>query len=51
MGRLTLIERPEDVADKLVLTKRNRTQMADRQLNGTLNTIVEHVKAILARAN
>jgi uncharacterized protein len=45
-GRLTLIERPEDVASKLVLTKRNRTQMADRAQTGSLNTIVENVEAI-----
>jgi predicted glycosyltransferase len=50
-GRLTLIERPQDVADKLVLTKRDRTPVADRQLSGTLNAIVEHVKTILSRAN
>jgi uncharacterized protein len=50
-GRLTLIECPQDVADKLVLTKRDRTQMSDRQLSGTLNAIVEHVKTILNRVN
>jgi uncharacterized protein len=50
-GRLILIERPQDVADKLVLTKRDRTQMVDRKLSGTLNAIVEHVKTILGRAN
>jgi hypothetical protein len=51
LGRLTLIERAEDVAVKLVLTKRNRTQTVDRQPDRTLNAIVEHVKAILSRAN
>lgn len=51
VGRLTLIERPQDVSDKLVLTKRNRTRIADRQRNGTLNAMVEHIKAILRQAN
>jgi uncharacterized protein len=50
-GRLTLIERPQDVAEKLVLTKRDRTQTTDCQLSGTLNAIVAHVKTILSRAN
>jgi predicted glycosyltransferase len=50
-GRLTLIERPQDVAEKLVLTKRDRTQMTHRQLSGTLNAIVAHVKTILSRTN
>jgi predicted glycosyltransferase len=49
-GRLTLIERPRDVAEKLVLTKRDRTQMTERQFNGTLSAIVAHVKTILSRA-
>jgi predicted glycosyltransferase len=48
-GRLTLIERPQDVADKIVLTKRDRNQMVDCQVNNTLNAIVEHVKTILAQ--
>jgi uncharacterized protein len=30
-GRLILIERPEDVADKVVLRKRDRTQITERQ--------------------
>ena len=49
-GRLILIERPQDVAEKVVLKKRRRTPMADCQ-SGTLNVIVEHVKTILSRAN
>jgi hypothetical protein len=50
-GRLILIERPQDVAEKLVLRRRDRTQLADRQLSGTLDVIVEHVKTILSPAN
>lgn len=50
-GRLTLIERPEDVASKLILSKRYRTQRTDHRQNGALNTIVEHVKAIQKQAN
>jgi uncharacterized protein len=50
-GRLTLIERPEDVAGKLVLARRNRTEIADYRQNGTLNTIVEHVKAVLEQTH
>ena len=50
-GRLTLIERPQDVEEKIILKKRIRTQMADLQLNPTLNAIVDHVTLILGRAN
>jgi predicted glycosyltransferase len=50
-GRLTLIERPQDVAEKLALIKRKRTETADRQLSGALNAIVGHVETILSRAN
>ena len=51
VGRLILIERPQDVVDKLVLAKRDRTQMADRTVSGTLNAIVGHVKAILRQGD
>jgi len=51
VGRLTLIESPEDVPSKLILRKRDRRQIADQQLNVTLSTIVEHLQTILARSN
>ena len=51
MGRLTLIERRQDIAEKLVLTKRDRTQITERQLSGTLNAIIAHVKTILSQVN
>ncbi len=50
-GRLTLIERPEDVISKLVLCKRDRTPITDRQPSSALNAIVAHVETILGRAN
>jgi len=50
-GRLILIERREDIADKLVLTKRNRTQHIGQQENGALNAIVGHVQTILKQAD
>jgi len=50
-GRLILVERPEEVAEKLVLAKRDRSQEAAHQLSGTLNAIVGHVKTILNKAN
>jgi hypothetical protein len=50
-GRLTLIERPQDVEEKIALKKRAQIQMADLHLNPTLNAIVDHVKVILGRAN
>lgn len=48
-GRLTLIERPEDISSKLLLRKRDRRQPADRRSNATLKTIVGHVENILQR--
>jgi len=50
-GRLILIERPQEVASKLALTKRDHSQMTDRRQNGTLHAVVEHVKTILERAD
>jgi len=50
-GRLILIERPEDIASKLVLAKRNRAQHIDHHQNGALNTIVKHVQTILKQAD
>lgn len=50
-GRLTLIERPEEVASKLILTKRTRAHTADHRQNGALSTIVEHVETILSQAD
>jgi predicted glycosyltransferase len=50
-GRLILIERPQEVAEKLVLAKRDRSHQAAHQLSGTLNAIVAHVKTILSRTN
>jgi hypothetical protein len=46
-GRLILIERPEDVANKLVLAKRDRTKITDHRQNDTLNTVVGHIETIL----
>lgn len=46
-GRLTLIERPSEVAEKLVLTKRNRSPVAQQRGTCTLDAIVNHVQAIL----
>jgi uncharacterized protein len=46
-GRLTLIERPEQVESKLVLTKRNRKQMPGCGRDGSLRTIIGHVESIL----
>jgi len=51
VGRLILIERPEDIATKLVLAKRNRAQQIDRHQNGALNTIVKHVQTILKQVD
>jgi len=47
VGRLTLIERPDEVPDKLVLTKRNRSPFGEQRETRTLDTIVNHVQAIL----
>jgi uncharacterized protein len=46
-GRLTLIEHPKEISSKLVLRKRSNVKIAGHHQNGTLNTIVEHVKTIL----
>ena len=51
VGRLILIERPEDIASKLVLAKRNRARQIDHHQNGALNTIVKHVQTILTHAD
>ena len=50
-GRLILIERPQEVAEKLVLVKRDQSLQAAHQLSGTLDAIVAHVKTILSRAD
>jgi predicted glycosyltransferase len=50
-GRLTLIERPEDVAKKLLLTKRDRSYMTDTKQRGALKVIVEHLGRILSLTN
>jgi len=50
-GRLIMIERPQDVSKKLVLTKRDRSSPAGRGIDGTLTTIVEHVQTILKQVN
>jgi hypothetical protein len=50
-GRLILIERPQEVAEKLILVKRDQSHQAAHQLSGTLNAIVAHVQTILSRAN
>jgi predicted glycosyltransferase len=50
-GRLILIERPQEVAEKLILAKRDRSHQAANHLSDTLNAIVTHVQTILSRAN
>ena len=50
-GRLTLIERPEEVATKLLLKKCERDQVVNGAGNSALQTIVDHVEAILAKSN
>jgi uncharacterized protein len=50
-GRLALIERPQDVAEKVILRKRDRPRSADQYSNGTLNSIVEHIHTILDQGN
>lgn len=47
VGRLMLIERPDEVPAKLVLKKRNRSPLAQQQGTCTLDAIVTHVQAIL----
>ncbi|HEV2397906.1 MAG TPA: DUF354 domain-containing protein [Candidatus Sulfotelmatobacter sp.] len=45
-GRMTMIERPEDLGTKLLLRRRNRNVTPFSQ-NITLQTIVKHVESIL----
>lgn len=47
MGRLTLIENPGDVVNKLVLKKRNHSSGAQDRPNTTLHTIIQHITTIL----
>lgn len=46
-GRLTLIESPESVENKLILKKRNRSSGAQERPNTTLHAIIQHIAAIL----
>jgi uncharacterized protein len=45
--RLTLIENREDIGNKLILKKRNRSSSMQELSNTTLCTIVQHITAIL----
>lgn len=49
--RLTLIERPEEVATKLLLRKCERDQVVNGARSSALRTIVEHVQTILGKSN
>jgi len=49
--RLTLIERPEDVAHNLILTKRAHVAFTERRQRDTLNIIVGHVERILQQSH
>lgn len=51
LGRMTLIERPEDVPSMLSLTKRERTPVGDTKGSPALCTIVDHVETILGQTN
>jgi hypothetical protein len=45
--RLTLIENLEDIENKLILKKRNRSSSIPKRQNTTLHTIIQHITAIL----
>ena len=45
--RLTLIENLEDIGNKLILKKRNRSSTVQKLPNTTLSTIMQHITAIL----
>jgi predicted glycosyltransferase len=45
--RLTLIENLEDIGNKLILKKRNRSSTVQERPNTTLYTIMQHITTIL----
>jgi len=47
--RLTLIENLEDIGNKLILKKRNRSSTVQKRPNTTLSTIMQHITTILKR--
>ena len=47
MERLTLIENLEDIGNKLILKKRNRSSTVQKRPNTTLSTIIQHITTIL----
>lgn len=49
-GRLTLIERAEDLPSKLILSKRAPLHATSQQQSNSLSTIVDHIKSILEQA-
>ena len=46
-GRLTLIKDAEDIRNKIVLTRRNRPPKPQNANHATLQTIVDHIEAML----